>query len=479
MMFNKKMLGLDISEKQKWKRSSLTGDLVSTAEGRHPSWFEAVFDLIIVASFSALGKGLQRNLESSDTLGHFTAPIIYMLQFGPIYTSWSVLDLYINRFGIEGLLGGFTVLINTIVIAVMNFTLLKMNTSEREEDMANAFVNYCLCNLATNVVTVIMFIRVYFQTNYKRLSFGSVIIHSLFGTLWLVLACLGDYPVQKYVLWCFLWLLEHHRLYLYMKVSLFLEPHFSEETSKFVPIDIPLFIERNGLLVVIAIGECLMATVEAGQNMSMTFESLKHISIAVLHAFILKIAFFDVMDSAGEDAEKHAFKNRDAAMNFSPYMLYAVAGITLSSQMLKDAEEYRAHYDETGEPVPVSAAFLFAASMALMLLAFFNMSLWHEREEEAKEVVSITHRSLVLGLVGLVMAALSIFVEWTDPYNLELCMQGLFAFGTVFEFGCRYYKHLDEEDGDDGEEESADTFHPLPVIDEGAAKGKYQALATT
>ena len=130
MMFNKKMLGLDISEKQKWKRSSLTGDLVSTAEGRHPSWFEAVFDLIIVASFSALGKGLQRNLESSDTLGHFTAPIIYMLQFGPIYTSWSVLDLYINRFGIEGLLGGFTVLINTIVIGVMNFTLLKMNTSE-------------------------------------------------------------------------------------------------------------------------------------------------------------------------------------------------------------------------------------------------------------------------------------------------------------------------------------------------------------
>ena len=41
-----------------------------------------------------------------------------------------------------------------------------------------------------------------------------------------------------------------------------------------------------------------MATVEAGRY---GYRVSIHISIAVLHAFILKIAFFDVMDSAGEE----------------------------------------------------------------------------------------------------------------------------------------------------------------------------------
>ena len=434
-LFNRKRLGLDVEVKQKWKRSSLTGDLVSTAEGRHPSWFEAVFDLIIVASFSALGKGLQRNLESTDTFTHFTAPIIYMLQFSPIYTSWSVIDIYINRFGVEGILGGLTVLANTIIIAIMNFTLLKMNTSDSEAEVANAFTNYCYCNVASNVVIVLMFCRVQYQTIYKRSSACVSMTHVMFGSVWLVIARLGNtYPIQKYVIWTLIVILEHHRVPIYLKLNNLVAPYFEEEHSKSVPLDIPLFVERNGLLVIIAIGECLMATVEAGSSMDMTFRSYGHISIAVLHAFILKITFFDVMDSIGEEAEKHAAKNVQNFLNYGPYMLYAVAGITLSSQMLKDAEEYRSKYEETGEAVPVSAALMFAGSMAAMLLTFFNMSLWHEREEESREVISIEHRTWVLVLICAAMVLLSVYVEWTDPYHLELFMQGLFASGACFEF---------------------------------------------
>ena len=42
-----------------------------------------------------------------------------------------------------------------------------MNTSDSEAEVANAFTNYCYCNVASNVVLVLMFSRVQIQTIYK------------------------------------------------------------------------------------------------------------------------------------------------------------------------------------------------------------------------------------------------------------------------------------------------------------------------
>ena len=453
------LLGLELSEKQKWKRSSVTGGLISDAQGRHPSWFEAVFDLIIVASFSALGEGLQRNLDDPDSKWiRLSAPLVYMLQFTPIYTSWSVLDTYINRFGVEGILGGLTILVNTIIIAIMNFTLLKLNTADSEKERLLAFASYCCCNLASNLASSVMYLRVCLQTDYKRFSASIIVMHLGFALLWLVLAQLGEYPTQMYVVWTVVVLLEHHRIPMSIKIGQALSSYFSEAESKGVPIDVPLFIERNGLLLIIAIGECLMATVEGGKVMKLDSQALQSLSIAVSHAFLLKVSFFDVFDSPGEEAETHALKRSiSSALQFIPYMLYAVAGVTLSSQMLKDAEEYKRNFEETGEAVPLSAAFMFAVAMGSMLLSFFHMSICHVREEEEDEVLSTRTRSWLLVLAGVIMTLLSVLIQWTNPYHLEITMQGIFAAAVMGEFLCRYLKKTGGDDKMESDYQSIST----------------------
>lgn len=424
--------GTSVAVKQQWKRDSVTGLKVSTigeGEQRHPSWFEAVFDLIIVASFSALGDGLQEDLASSDWLMQYGAPLVYFLQFSPIYIHWSIVDNYNNRYGLDGVFGGLTIFAHVITIGFMNVALLSLNTMEDEEGRMNAIHYYAYCNLAGNLVHAMMHGRVASQTEYKYINYSYTVVHILHACMWLGIRFLTWNPLYMYALWVLIVVMEHERVETYIWVGdNILTPIFNFQ-SKFVPVDVDLFSERNGLMIILAIGECFMATLVTATGLNM----MSHVNVvlASIHAFMLKLAYFDVFDIVGEEAKTHAMrKSSKNGLAWTRGQLFTVIGITCSSMLLK-------RVDEPDVVIPVSERCLFGLSMCVVLQSLWHCSLCHERWDKDLEFIHERTRYLILCVSCAAIMTICTAIVWYDSFALEFAVDSLFGMVLVFEYYAR------------------------------------------
>lgn len=466
------IVGTRVNAKQAWKRrsSSISGglDRESTAEGRHPSWFEACFDLIIVASFTALSEGLKHNLNNESTWVRFTAPIIYYFQFAPIFYSWSVVDLYINRFDLDGILGGLTIFSHALVIGFMNVALLNLNEAESKEQRMDSLFAYAMCNMFSNIFSFAMYLRVYLQTDIKLMSCSFMITHILVALLWILLGIFTHNEYIMYPIWAVILWVCHNRI----DLLIWLGRHVVGPSSGFVnntpPLDIPLITERVGLLVIIGIGESLMATVEGikygdgGNHWNVIF--------ACTHAFLLKVAYFDVFDCIGEEVERHALKRKETGISFIVNQIFCVMTVTLSSQMMKDSHEY---YNSEGgaEVIPVSARTMFGLAMSGALLSFFWMSNHHIREEQEYEYHSVLFRYQVMYITMALLFGICYFIPWHNPYILEFIVQLIFTAYISFEFFCRKYIRQNEYDEvEQGDHHSPAIFFGVNSKEEMATK---------
>lgn len=423
--------GTSVVIKQQWKRDSVTGMKVSTigeGEERHPSWFEAVFDLIIVASFSALGDGLQEDLVSSDWLMQYGAPLVYFLQFSPIYTHWSIVDNYNNRYGLDGLFGGLIIFAHVITIGFMNVALLSLNTMEDVEGRMNAIHYYAYCNVAGNLIHGLMHYRVASLTEYKYINYGYTVVHAVHAIMWMGIRFLTWNPYCMYALWVLIVVLEHERVGTYIWVAdNILVPRFKFE-AKFVPIDVELFAERNGLMIILAIGECFMATLVTATGLNIS--SHINVVLASFHAFMLKLAYFDVFDIVGEEAKTHALrKSSKSGLAWTRFQLFTVIGITCSSMLLK-------RVDEPDIIIPVSERCLFGLSMCVVLQSLWFCSLCHERDTDL-ESIHPWIRYLILCLVCGVIMTMCAVIEWYDSFFLEFFVDSLFAMVLIIEYHAR------------------------------------------
>ncbi len=426
---------------QQWQKND-SGEQHNTSHGveRHPSWSELIFDLVIVASFSALGKGLKMDLTSDNSLLAYSAPLIYIMLFAPVFNHWQVVDGYINQCGLEGVAGGLTIYSHTITIGFMNVAVLLMATSETQEAKWESYAFYCYCNVAANVLTTLMYSRVYTDTEFKWFASNRILYHGSIGLLWLGAAILSaSHPLIAGVVWMLITFLDRRRIRMYYHMGK-ISTWWQQERAR-IPVHIELMMERCSLLIIIAIGECFMSTV--GEDVSeMNWDKAIQVALAAAHAFQLKIAFFDVLDCPGEHVDKHALKTGGTGFVWVTTHLWAVVGVTLSAHILeveKDGEvlHFTAADDVT---IPLPERSLYGASVAIVLLSFWKISTTHVRQFQS--TISIQTRTICVWVSAFFLVLLTVAVPWKSQMFLEFVLLSLVSVLLVLEYYVRHYCRL-------------------------------------
>ena len=161
-----------------------TGDI----DVRHPGWTELIFDLVIVASISALGEVLKNNLTSDDALVSIGSPFLYFLLFVPIYQHWGSVDRLLNRYELTGWLPAVFMFLHIVLIAFTNITIIELSETEigvQSAKQTEAIMTYLACALLSNVLSVIEYGSIMvLNPTLARPTVVFVVVHALTSALW-------------------------------------------------------------------------------------------------------------------------------------------------------------------------------------------------------------------------------------------------------------------------------------------------------
>ena len=340
--------------RQFFRRRSSSGEQMNTGDidVRHPGWTELIFDLVIVASISALGEVLKNNLTSDDALVSIGSPFLYFLLFVPIYQHWGSVDRLLNRYELTGWLPAVFMFLHIVLIAFTNITIIELSETEigvQSAKQTEAIMTYLACALLSNVLSVIEYGSIMvLNPTLARPTVVFVVVHALTSVLWGIqmlllhffeadyqFCVLAGFVLQLVLTWNFISILG--------KVGRFLTDSgiidmLGLQGPDRIPIHVSLMAERLSLLIVIAIGECFMATIASDNEIS--WRKLFNIAIAAIHAILLKENFFEVLDVPGEEAKKHALKIslHSGTSWLNAHILLTVA-VTLSANLLENDED--------------------------------------------------------------------------------------------------------------------------------------------
>jgi len=239
-------------------------------EDRRATWLELFLDLVFVAAIAQVAA----TLSADPTAAGFGR---YLALFLPIAWAWAGFTFYATRFDTDDLVYRLLTLLGMFAVAGLASTV-----PDALHGGQNAFV---VAYVSVRLVLLLLYVRVYRDLEIARPVAGWFIL--MFGLAvcdWLISLAV---PVPwKYVLWGVALGLEH------------VAPIRAWRLLRGVPIDPRHIPERFGLLIIIVLGESVIAVVLGTTETSWTLLSGSVAFAGFVAAAAIWWLYFDFLDAA-------------------------------------------------------------------------------------------------------------------------------------------------------------------------------------
>jgi low temperature requirement protein LtrA len=361
------------------------------------------------------------------------ATYIYFLCYYPLFAQWQGLDSCINRFGADGISGMAVLCINIFAISGANMSLKGIR-----EDVQTALFNFSLSMVIMQIALLLMNLRVFFShlDNAKYFVANLATTHGFFALGYGVLSLLAYLPSigpeYFYGLWTVLVILQVYIIRIALVIGPYLvSPLLPSHLPRIsVPLHVSLTAERSGLFIVLAIGECAMATV--GAVTDFTVRNTIGLLVAVIHGYGFKIGYFDTLDCPGEHATKHALKvSINVGGNFFRLHFPLSMGITMSAGLILTV--FKSHLTDELEPIGRPQQILYALALSAALVSMWELHGLHERDHPHAHWGMISE-GMVVYFAAAVMVLVGVSGVIADPLVLQIVYVSLFYLGIFF--GC-------------------------------------------
>ncbi len=210
----------------------------------------------------------------------------------------------------------------------------------------------------------------------------------------------------------------------------------SQTTLRYVPINVRLSIERNGLLIVIAIGE-VISTVISGDSLSAPI--FGRAIIAVLLGFIYKFMYFDGFHTigAGLHTVKHAMQISKLRGFTYMRLQFVIVGAILITKYYMTTDEFGYLHSEH----KIYSQMVFSIAVAIITMGCYFGGLLHRYEKGyfSRQLIPRSFRSVLYFLCSCAMIIVAGCVEFDDGYKLIGIDLSLATFCLFFEFLCTWY----------------------------------------
>ena len=330
---------------------------------------------------------------------------------------------------------------------------------ERPNGLVRAYIEVNLMFMISHLVYLAAYIRLSVLVSEARgQAVLNAVAHGILAVLWALLLAVSSSFWGGFVLVCLIAYVELEKasiiVWLIAPVMVKLFPSFSYTP---VPVNVPLYAERAGLIVIVALGE-VVASVYAED---LKARSYGVVAAIVVQAFLLKFAYFDVFDGAGERVKRHALKvgYRNSIWNFR--LLYIQIGSILCSAMYlidanrsegEDAGEHRSRAltdeygddhdddDDESDSQATLRQVVYAGSLVCAVLSSYFMGRTHEQYPYlvAMQRVPVLARTAFVLFAAMWMIIAAAVTEYDEPLSLISIECIIVAVCLFVEFMCKW-----------------------------------------
>jgi low temperature requirement protein LtrA len=306
-------------------------------EDRRATWLELFLDLVFVAAIAQVAA----TLSADPTAAGFGS---YLVLFLPIGWAWAGFTFYATRFDTDDLVYRLLTLLGMFAVAGLASTVPNALHGGQ-----NAFV---LAYVAVRLILIVLYVRVYRDLEVARpVARWFILMFGLAVCDWLISLAV---PVPwKYALWGLALTLEH------------VAPIRAWRLLRGMPVDPRHIPERFGLLIIIVLGESVIAVVLGTTETSWTFLSGSVAFAGFLAAAAIWWLYFDFLDAASV-----VTRNVRSGITFVYAHYFVASGIAALGIGVKLAifsVEPGSRYDEIGWIAAAGTAFCMVGLAAIQL----------------------------------------------------------------------------------------------------------------
>jgi low temperature requirement protein LtrA len=304
---------------------------------RRATWLELFLDLVFVAAIAQVAA----TLSADPTAAGFGS---YLVLFLPIGWAWAGFTFYATRFDTDDLVYRLLTLLGMFAVAGLASTVPNALHGGQ-----NAFV---LAYVAVRLILILLYVRVYRDLEVARpVARWFILMFGLAVCDWLISLAV---PVPwKYALWGLALTLEH------------VAPIRAWRLLRGMPVDPRHIPERFGLLIIIVLGESVIAVVLGTTETSWTFLSGSVAFAGFLAAAAIWWLYFDFLDAASV-----VTRNVRSGITFVYAHYFVASGIAALGIGVKLAifsVEPGSRYDEIGWIAAAGTAFCMVGLAAIQL----------------------------------------------------------------------------------------------------------------
>ena len=310
---------------------------LETEEDRRATWLELFLDLVFVAAVAEAASTLSVDPTAAG-LGRFLA------LFLPIFWAWAGFTFYATRFDTDDLVYRLLTLLGMFAVAGLASTV-----PEALHGGQNSFVVAYVC---VRAILLLLYARAYRDVEIaRRLSGWFMVMFSSAIAWWL--ASLAMPATWKYVAWGIALALEYAA------------PIRGWHLLRGVPIDPRHIPERFGLLIIIVLGEGVIAVVLGTAQVSWTLLSGAAAFAGFLTGAAIWWLYFDFLD-----ATTVVTRNARSGLTFVYAHYFVAAGIAalgIGAKLAILSVEPGPRYDDAGWIAAVGTALCMVGLAAIQI----------------------------------------------------------------------------------------------------------------
>jgi low temperature requirement protein LtrA len=312
-------------------RTIETGD-----DDRRATWLELFFDLVFVAAVGQLAS----NLAGDHTL---TGLLDFLALFVPVWWAWMGFTFYANRFDTDDLTYRLLILAAMFAVAVLATAV--------HDAFHGGSAGFALAYVAVRLALIALYARAWRYVDEGR-RLARLFFCSFSGAVALWLASLAVPEPWRYLLWIAALAVELGT------------PLFAWRLIPRAPIDPRHLPERFGLLIMIVLGESVLAVVLGVANVSWTLGSALTATGGFAIAAALWWIYFDFLDEAS------VRRGLLGGLVFTYSNFFIVAGLTALGAGVK-----LAILDAGGDPHYADTTWIVCGGLAICMLGIVAVQL--------------------------------------------------------------------------------------------------------
>jgi len=408
---------------------------------RKATWSELFFDLAYVAAISKLGASFREKIESgfhhdegfrSEQVDFSVGAALgdYIAMFCPLFVHWTSTTLYHNRFNNNDATHHLFTMLNTMFITFLSANIIRCDGNEYDVATGDQSFRDCAAwsyfLFGAKLTLCLMFLRVALYIQKARsYAFKMVFVLGISACIYLASA-IADHYINWPGFISMWWIALAWDFTAPFIIAPLIFPYFRKG---FIPVNIELLSERFGLLLIIGLGESIVAAsaitlgdLAGSQQYMFYFFSFAIVAIASL----FKLTYFDVGRVLVEHESSHALRwSRWAGAIWLWTHLPLIGAVVLSASFFE-------LIIATNE-INSSGRWILCGSLCLVLSCMTIIQLTHDQSSTREKFrrLSRSWRILARTLGSIVIVLLPIVPEKNmEPWQLVLIILLVITFLT-------------------------------------------------